>query len=258
VTQAHCERAAYSLTANASLEMREHNAAPEILFEDRELVVINKASGVSTIPDTRGAQTSALGALELQFGKLHPTSRLDRDVSGVVIFARSEHATAALRDARTQGTYVRTYLALSHASPDRAHAEDTYVWNAPIGRAKNPHLREIGGKDAAPAETHARRIASTHSACLWRMHPQTGRTHQLRLHASHAGFPLLGDTAYGGKRSLAGRDGRVHGIERIMLHAARVSVPQGTFEAPLPEPMRALWSALLGDEAAWERALLRG
>jgi 23S rRNA pseudouridine1911/1915/1917 synthase len=232
----------------------EPGAAPEILFEDRDLIVINKMSGVSTIPDTRGTQDSALGALTLRFGKLHATSRLDREVSGVVIFARSEQAVTTLRQARTEGTYARTYLALSHSSLPLALGEKT-VWNAPIGRAKNPHLREISGQDAAPAETHAHCIASTPNALLWRLQPQTGRTHQLRLHASHAGFPLLGDSAYGGKRTLAGREGRVHALSRIMLHAARVEVPQGSFAAPIPEAMRDLWAALEGAPAAWVRAL---
>jgi 23S rRNA-/tRNA-specific pseudouridylate synthase len=231
---------------------------PIVLFENAELVVIDKASGLSTIPDTRGETASALGALEARYGKLHATSRLDREVSGVVIFARTEQSATRLREARDQGAYKRQYVALSHPATSATLANASlgaqHVWNAPIGRAANPHLRQIQGKDAVPAETHAFAIAQTSAAMLWRMHPETGRTHQLRLHASHAGCPLLGDAAYGGKRSIAGGDGRVLSISRIMLHAARVTIPHGTYEAPVPEAMRRLWSELGGEDSAWQLA----
>lgn len=221
----------------------------QLLHMDTDLVVVNKASGVSSIPDVRGRDTSLLGALEEVYGKLHATSRLDREVSGVVIFARTEHAREALVAARASRTYRRHYVALSHA---RMVPEREYVWNARIGRAKNPHLRQVDGKDATDAETLARMCSVHQGAALWHLAPQTGRTHQLRLHASHAGFPLLGDTAYGGKRTLLLPSGQVLSIPRIMLHAARVSVPTGTFEAPIPEAMATLWGALGGPGEAWD------
>lgn len=221
----------------------------QLLHIDRDIVVVNKASGVSSIPDVRGRDVSLLGALEEVYGKLHPTSRLDREVSGVVLFARTERASEVLREARTLSAYRRHYVALSHA---RAVPEREYVWNARIGRAKNPHLRQIDGKDATPAETIARMCSVHQGAALWHLAPQTGRTHQLRLHASHAGFPLLGDTAYGGKRTLLLPTGQVLSIPRIMLHAAKVSVPLGTFEAPIPEAMTSLWLALGGPREAWD------
>jgi 23S rRNA pseudouridine955/2504/2580 synthase/23S rRNA pseudouridine1911/1915/1917 synthase len=90
--------------------------------------------------------------------------------------------------------------------------------------------------------------------------PVTGRTHQIRVHAAHAGAPLLGDRAYGGPVRLTLPSGRVIEPGRIALHAARVVVPRPAGEplvlsAPLPPELASLWSALGGEPAAWEVSL---
>ncbi len=88
--------------------------------------------------------------------------------------------------------------------------------------------------------------------------PRTGRTHQIRIHASSAGSPLLGDRKYGGSTSIADRRGSVHGVQRILLHAASVNVrlgldsdPPGWVSDPVPDDLLAVWSALDGAADAW-------
>ncbi len=89
--------------------------------------------------------------------------------------------------------------------------------------------------------------------------PATGRTHQIRVHAAHAGAPLLGDRAYGGRTRLTFATGRVLELRRIALHAARVVVPDERGEpvvarAPVPPELVDVWEALGGDPGAWEVA----
>jgi 23S rRNA pseudouridine955/2504/2580 synthase/23S rRNA pseudouridine1911/1915/1917 synthase len=98
------------------------------------------------------------------------------------------------------------------------------------------------------AEVTARR------ALLLRVEPATGRTHQIRVHAAHAGVPLLGDGDYGGQRRVVNTDGSVHALSRIALHALRVEVPLPdgniwNLVAPPPTELMQLWQALGGNAA---------
>jgi RluA family pseudouridine synthase len=231
----------------------------ELLSSDDALVVIDKPAGVSTIPDQGGA-AGALSAIAARLvgapvDALHATSRLDRLVSGVVVFARTAEAARALKDARAEGGYDRRYVALAARAPSPERGE----WTAPIGRAPDPRRRRVGGRDAIDARTRFRVVAKTPSAALLAVAPVTGRTHQIRVHASHAGAPLLGDRAYGGPSRITLEGGRVVGLDRIALHCARVSIRAGRFEvdasAPIPRDLRELWGALGGEPEAWDMAV---
>jgi 23S rRNA pseudouridine955/2504/2580 synthase/23S rRNA pseudouridine1911/1915/1917 synthase len=120
----------------------------------------------------------------------------------------------------------------------------------------------VNGKDATNAETLYRTIAvSPLGAALLALSPVTGRTHQIRVHASHAGAPLLGDRTYGGPTRQSLPSGRVLDLARIALHCARVTVPARSgpraivAEAPVPAELRDVWAALGGDPGAWDTAL---
>jgi len=232
-----------------------------ILADGGDVVAVEKPAGIPTIADHAGAAhalvTLAARALGVEASHLHPTSRLDRDVSGVVVFARTKAAAERLRLARTEGTYARRYVAMTMNEP---HPESGR-WDAPIGRsARTPRLRAVGGREAVPAATdYAVCGRAGRGAVLLAVSPRTGRTHQIRVHASHAGSPLVGDHAYGGRVRLVLPNGRVHEPGRIALHALRISVPQATGEplvvlAPIPDALRDLWSALGGAPDAWELA----
>lgn len=242
--------------------------AVELLLREAGLVACAKPAGLPTVPDLAGASHSlvalvaeAIGAKRLE--DLRVTSRLDRDVSGVVIFARDAAAEARLRDARAEGRYQRRYVALASLTSPEALGE-AGTWDAPIGRATDPRLRAARGLEAKAAMTRWRSVATIRAGALTvamlAVDPVTGRTHQIRVHASDAGAPLLGDRDYAGPRRIVLSSGRVLAPQRIALHAARVIVPgaRGPFEAraPIPHELTALWAALGGAPDAWDRALV--
>jgi len=239
------------------------HAAIEILARGRGWVAVDKPSGLPTIPDQGGSAHSLLAlaarALSLSPSQLHATSRLDREVSGVVLFALDRRAAERLHAAREEHRYVRRYVAIAARSPaiagDPASPEGG-TWDAPIGRGKDARHRAVNGRDAAPSRTHFAVVCrSPGDAVVLAVAPITGRTHQIRVHAANAGAPLLGDRAYGGPSRAALPSGRVLAYDRIALHAARVTVEGVQIVSPVPAPLRATWLALGGDDAAWEKAV---
>jgi 23S rRNA-/tRNA-specific pseudouridylate synthase len=251
-----------AVTPGDALEVAPSSSSPalpvRILRHERDLVAVDKPAGIPTIPDHSGSVHSLLvraaERLSLDPARLHPTSRLDRDVSGVVFFALTRAAAERLKMARADGSYERRYLAITASRP----RSEGGTWDAPIGRARRPRLRAAFGRDAVPART--RYVVSAASACgpvMLAIAPQTGRTHQIRVHASHAGAALVGDRDYGGATRVTLPTGRVLEPHRIALHAARVVVPGSdgrplVARSPVPSELEELWSALGGEPAAWE------
>jgi 23S rRNA pseudouridine955/2504/2580 synthase/23S rRNA pseudouridine1911/1915/1917 synthase len=148
-------------------------------------------------------------------------------------------------------------VAIAAAAPSPSEG----TWDAPLGRAHDPRHRAVNGREAAPAKTHYAVAARAGAYALLALAPITGRTHQLRVHASHAAAPLLGDRAYGGPKSLTLDSGRVVALDRIALHCARVVIdgegPGGAHIAlvsSVPDALAAMWVALGGAAEAWEKA----
>jgi 23S rRNA-/tRNA-specific pseudouridylate synthase len=231
---------------------------PTVLLRSGDLVAAAKPAGVPTIPDHGGAAHALVARVARELGvdpaRLHPTSRLDRDVSGVVFLALSSAVAERLLRARATGDYERRYVAIASRAPD----PDAGRWDVPIGRARDPRLRAAKGPGALAATTrYAACARGGHGETMLAVAPVTGRTHQIRVHAAHAGLPLLGDRSYGGPARLTLASGRVVELRRIALHAARVSVPDGdggrvVATAPIPRDLVDLWSALGGEPSAWD------
>lgn len=161
------------------------------------------------------------------------TSRLDRGVSGVVVFALTGAARDSLQNARTSSVYFRRYVAIASRAPEPNEGE----WDAPI--------------DGKPSRSRYRVAATAPRGALLHVEPVTGRTHQIRIHASGAKSPLLGDTKYGGSRTLVMPTGKVLPLERIALHCAHVRV-EGMIDARATFPLElvAMWTAVGGDVSA--------
>jgi 23S rRNA-/tRNA-specific pseudouridylate synthase len=236
--------------------------APElrVAHRDGHLLVVVKPAGIATTsPDPSRATLASLArALDPRAPRMHPTSRLDRDVTGLVVFARTDEAIAALLEARRQGRYQRTYLAVCAGAP----AGESGRWTWTIAIDPRDRTRRVALSEEEKGE-RAQRAASrwevrgrAASASALALFPETGRTHQLRVHCAKAGHPILGDTSYGGPARVVLEGGRVVTPRRTLLHCARLSIPDLERGAMLelaeevPEDVARTWAALGGDAEA--------
>ena len=210
-----------------------------IVHEDAEVLVVDKPPLLLVHPTSpQQDRTLAHGvAWHLRdrgvHAAVHPVHRIDRDTSGLVLFAKTAHAHHRLDVQLRAGEIEREYLALVEG----VMREDRGVIDAPIARdPRNPALRVVraGGETAV---TRFEAVERYRTATLVRLELETGRTHQIRVHMLHAGHPVLGDRQYG-RRGL-------RTIERQALHAARLAFTHPSsgerivLEAPLPPDMQA-------------------
>ena len=170
------------------------DGALAIVYEDDHILIVDKPAGMLIHP-SRAQNSGTLANLVVghyqktgQCSAFHPVTRLDRDTFGIVLLAKNAHVHSLL-----QGTEIqKTYHALVFGGPE----DDSGIIDAPIARRPLPSLlREISpmGK---PSVTEFRVLARLDGYCKLALRPITGRTHQLRLHCAHMGFPILGDPQY--------------------------------------------------------------
>ncbi|WP_441290626.1 pseudouridine synthase [Sorangium sp. KYC3313] len=236
----------------------------EVLARWGELLVASKPAALPTEPERRGTRSLVTEVAELLGLRdlPHAASRLDVGVSGAVLCATGARGRRHLAAMREAGRIARVYVGVAGG-----RVEGSGTWDAPIGAARSRggrSLPAVGGAGARDAATRYRAVASAGGgaspATLLRLDPVTGRTHQLRVHAAHAGAPLLGDRDHGGARSVTTARGRVIPLSRVALHALRVTVPDERGElcaavSPVPDELRELWVALDGGGSAWEEVL---
>jgi 23S rRNA pseudouridine1911/1915/1917 synthase len=129
----------------------------------------------------------------------HPITRLDRDTFGVVLLAKNSHVHAILNETHNQGLLQKTYHALVYGGPD---GEEGTI-DAPIARRPLPSLLRYVNQDGKPSLTKFRVLERFAGYTKLALQPVTGRTHQLRVHCAHRGFPILGDPQYGTAASQA-------------------------------------------------------
>lgn len=222
--------------------------APVQRFDDEwivavqgNLIVFNKPSGLLAEPTRSIKSTSLLSLAKERFGPVTLRHRLDRDTSGVILATRqgpeSKVLNRYLDEAFKSGRIKKSYIAFIDAGQnlERAGEIRTRLDTDPRRRDRMVVV-EKGGKHAITRYQIEEAHNGRQQVRLW---PQTGRTHQLRVHLQHLGAPILGDRLYGNKRV----DER-HGVERLMLHAEEIALPQAdgyeaqAFVAPLPKEFR--------------------
>jgi len=199
----------------------------ELLYRDRHLLVVNKPPGIDVHGRNAEDRTSLIYAvarrLSLRPARLHPASRLDRPVSGVVPIASSKIGRRSLTEQYQRREVHRRYLALVAGVPEPREGE----WNEPIGTDRHdPRRRRVRGRDARPASTRYRVLWTVDERwSMVELEPGTGRTHQLRVHLSEvARCPIAGDRRYGGGTVIGLPDGGVIPVPRVMLHAERIAL----------------------------------
>ncbi|HGF1448501.1 TPA: RluA family pseudouridine synthase [Streptococcus suis] len=185
----------------------------EILYEDENFLAINKPVGYASIPSSIHSSTIAnfvkgyLVKQNYENKQVHIVTRLDRDTSGIMLFAKHGYAHARLDKQLQAKTILKRYFALVQGS-GQLDAVGEII--APIGRPTDSIIMRCVTKDGKYAHTSYRVVQSWGDVHLVDIQLHTGRTHQIRVHFSHIGFPLLGDDLYGGSLEL--------GIERQALH----------------------------------------
>lgn len=240
------ERVQLALPAPTAARPEAEDLPLSILFQDRDVLVLDKAAGMVVHPAAghwRGTLVNALlhhvRDLGGVGGTLRPglVHRLDKDTSGCLVVAKNDAALAGLQAAFKTRTVEKTYLALVHGQPPDEGRIET-----PYGRHPR-HRQRFTGKvrSGKPAVTIYRVRERLEGAALLEVDLLTGRTHQIRVHLAESGHPLLGDAVYGGTRK---GEARVKDVQeqlgRQALHAWRLAFPhprtgaRRAFEAPLP------------------------
>ena len=224
----------------------------DIIFEDEEIMIINKSVGMVVHPGSGnpdGTLVNALLAHEESLGFLPRAGivhRLDKDTSGLMVIAKKESAYLNLIEQLKERSVKRTYMAIVVGVPI-----SNKIINEPIGRHPKIRTKQAVVKNGKEAITRVSLSESFQGYSLLRVNLETGRTHQIRVHLSHAGYPIIGDSVYGARKQFA--PGSTEGLKNIIssftrqaLHASQLELihPSSeklvSFEADLPEDMSTL------------------
>lgn len=220
-------------------------AATHILYQDRDLLVVNKPAGIETQPTPARYQGTLYEAVQRYLLDPHRphvqpslgmVQRLDRDTSGVILFSISTRAHKRVTEQMASRQTCKRYLALVEGTPPTAQD----VIRSELARCRDNRVRSVakGGQEAI---TRYRTRLALAGATLLDVELVTGRMHQIRAHMAEAGCPLLGDSRYGGSATIAGL-----AVERHMLHAWSLELQHPVTDktlcltAPLATDMRTL------------------
>lgn len=215
----------------------------KILYEDQDLILVEKRSGIPVHPAHGHYKDTLVNLLAYYFTQkdehvlIRPVGRLDLETSGVVVFAKNQTAAARLDQQKKQGIFHKEYLAIVTGQPEQEQGEIT----SPIGRAPGSLNRMQVCMEGKTAQTYfwVEHYLKDQNRSLVRLRIKTGRTHQIRVHMASIGHPLLGDSCYNPHPEL-------ELIGRTALHAGTVWLNQPftgevlEIHSPIPEDMRNL------------------
>ncbi|WP_047985911.1 RluA family pseudouridine synthase [Ornithinibacillus californiensis] len=213
----------------------------DIVYEDDSLVVINKQAGIATIPSHHHQGGTIANGVLWHYQKynipytVHVVTRLDRDTSGLLLIAKHRYSHSLLSASQQQGKVKRKYYAIIEGTINPKQG----IIDANIGRKEDSIIERMVREDGQRAITHYEMLKETSSYSLLAVQLETGRTHQIRVHFSHLGHPLVGDDLYCGKKDV---------IQRHALHCYSLTFEhpktkeEMTLHAPLPEDMKKILS----------------
>lgn len=214
------------------------NIPLEIIFEDENITVVNKPGDMPTHPSINNYENSLANALAFRYQDrpyvFRAINRLDKDTSGVVVTANNKFYSAFLSKKLIGGQIEKEYIAVVHG---KLEGEGTI--NAPIGRIGESIIKREVRPDGDSAVTSYKVLASCDEVSVVAVYPKTGRTHQIRVHLAHIGYPIIGDYLYFEESK--------H-ISRQALHCIRMKIADvGEFYANLPTDMVNLIRRYFGD-----------
>ena len=237
--------------------MAEINLEELVLYDRAGVLAIKKPAGFETVSKTGGACLSRELLDQLKASELYPAHRLDRDTTGVQLFARNKQVLAKLEDAFRYRTTDKKYLAICSGipfNPEGSIRRNLSQW----GGGRRP-VQVVKGNGGLEAQTDYQLLARNKDfpASLILFHPLQGRTHQIRVHAMAFGRPILGDDQYGNRPENA-QIKQQFGVARQTLHALKLSIPEPEsgqllcLHAPLPEDMATVCDGLFPE---WKQFL---
>lgn len=188
----------------------------DIIYEDEYYLIINKPANMPVHPSGSHYTDSLSNGIQHYFKqnnittKIRPVNRIDKDTSGIVVFAKNEYIQEKLIKQMQTKEFEKEYIAILEGS--LTEKAGTIV--APIGRKENSIIERCVSPTGANAITHYELIKNFENYCVVQFKLETGRTHQIRIHCKHIGHPILGDSLYGNYNEL---------INRQALHAYRIS-----------------------------------
>lgn len=200
-----------------SLQLAEHPGELDIVYEDDDLLAVNKPAHMPVHPSPGHYDDTLANLLVYTFAQrgeklvVRTLGRLDRDTTGLILVAKNAPTQTALERQRASGEMKRTYLAITDGCPDpKEGTVDRPIANVPGSLMK----REIRD-DGAPSRTHYRVLAASDRTAWVKLQLDTGRTHQIRVHMASLGHPLVGDFLYG--------EEDLYGMSRTALHSWNLS-----------------------------------
>lgn len=212
----------------------------DIVYEDEDVIVLNKAPGVSVHPGP-GHYNDTLGNFLIyyynrtgQLADFHPVHRLDRGTSGLLVAAKHPHAQERLKAQLHSSAFCRGYLAVCQGEPQPTCG----LVDAPLGPAEGSLVAQRVRPDGKPARTRYQVLCAANGRALVQLSLDTGRTHQIRVHMAHIGHPLVGDFLYGTEDHTLIRRPALHSHTLKFLHP--VTGRRLEFEQPLPADMQSL------------------
>ena len=231
--------------------------APEalrIVVEDTHLVVVDKPAGISSVPDRPGEERTAVELVRALWRKqgrrgnepLHKVHRIDKPTSGLLVYARTEHARAVLDQRFRAHAIERAYLCVAQGVVPAGTIDRQLI----VDRGDGLRWVARPGQTGKDAITHVEVLEALRGATLCRVTLETGRNHQIRIHLAASGHPLLGEHVY--QRDLANAGAPLLSAPRLMLHAALLGLPHPVsgaplrFESPAPPDFQAVVAALRG------------
>ena len=219
------------VSVDISFEEESENIVPtkmdlDILYEDDGLLIINKAPNTPVHPSLNHYEDSLSNGVKYYFDsiglkrKIRPINRLDKDTSGILLFAKNEYIQECLIKQMKTNKFEKEYLALV----DGIVTKDKKNIIAPIARKDNSIIERCVRGDGDYAETDIELLDTYENYSLIKCKLKTGRTHQIRVHTNYIGHPILGDTLYGKSSSL---------INRQALHAYKVKFVHPVTKLPM-------------------------